>query len=73
MGAPSTKTNLGVMLKLYRQRYDLSQGELGAQLGVSGAKIASLEAGHLGFTDTFLSLLVWMSLPSPPRVIANGS
>lgn len=56
----ATTTNLGLCLRLYRQRKDLSVRQVAPGIGISHATLSRIERGYPTDQATFLKILNWL-------------
>lgn len=55
-------TNLGLALAAYQQKYDLPNGHMAKQIGISGGTLSMIKSGTMPDGRTLTKILVWLTL-----------
>jgi hypothetical protein len=56
----SARTNLGLALAAYQQKYDVQNGVMAKEIGIAGPTLSKIKAGTMPDSKSFLRSLTWL-------------
>jgi hypothetical protein len=58
-----TVTKLGLALAAYQQKYDLQNGHMAKEIGISGPMLSRIKGGTMPDAKGLAKIILWLSTP----------
>jgi hypothetical protein len=62
-----TMTKLGLALAAYQQKYDLQNGHMAKEIGISGPMLSRIKGGTMPDAKGLAKIILWLSTPQDFR------